>query len=92
MVPQPNTTNYIVSHFYKVNFEKVFIFLFKKIHIPTVSSEELTVPLSAGCDFSRLRCNGHSILLATYIHGIGCAATEVRKHRAIFISCQNVLI
>ena len=23
MVPQPNTTNYIVSNFYKVNFQKV---------------------------------------------------------------------
>ena len=39
--------------------------------IPIVSSEELFLPRSARCALSRLRCNGHSLLLSSYLHRIG---------------------
>ena len=45
--------------------------------IPSVSSAELTLPRSAGCALSRLRCNGHSTFLASYLHRIGRAETSL---------------
>ena len=35
--------------------------------IPKVASEELSLPRSVRCDLSRLRCNGHSPLLNSYL-------------------------
>ena len=43
--------------------------------IPPVSPEELTLPRSARCALSRLRCNGHSTLLNSYLHRVGRAET-----------------
>ena len=43
--------------------------------VPAVSPEELSLPRSARCALSRLRCNGHSPLLASYLHRIGKAET-----------------
>ena len=48
--------------------------------IPTVSPEELTLPRSARCALSRLRCNGHKTLHNSYLHRIGRAETH---------SCSN---
>ena len=48
--------------------------------IPSVSPKELTRPRSACCALSRLRCNGHSTLLNSYLHRIGRAETP---------SCSN---
>ena len=48
--------------------------------IPSVSLEELTLPRSARCALSRLRCNGHSTLLNSYLHRVGRAETP---------SCSN---
>ena len=48
--------------------------------IPSVSPEELTRPRSACCALSRLRCNGHSTLLNSYLHRVGRAETP---------SCSN---
>ena len=48
--------------------------------IPPVSPEELTLPRSARCALSRLRCNGHSTLLNSYFHRVGRAETP---------SCNN---
>ena len=39
--------------------------------IPKVASEELSLPRSVRCHLSRLRCNGHSLLLQSYLHRIG---------------------
>ena len=39
--------------------------------IPKVASEELSLPRSVRCQLSRLRCNGHSLLLNSYLHRIG---------------------
>ena len=38
--------------------------------IPPVSPEELTLPRSALCALSRLRCNEHSTLLSSYFHRV----------------------
>ena len=43
--------------------------------ISSVSHEELTLPRSARCALSRLRCNGHSTLLNSYLHRVGRAET-----------------
>ena len=43
--------------------------------IPSVSPEKLTLPRSARCALSRLRCNWHSTLLNPYLHRVGRAET-----------------
>ena len=48
--------------------------------IPAVSREELNLPCSVRCALSRLRCNGHSTLLNSYLHRVGRAETP---------SCSN---
>ena len=42
-----------------------------------MSSEKFTLPRSARCALSRLRCNGHSSLLGTYLHRVGRAETPL---------------
>ena len=37
----------------------------------SISTEELVLPRHARCVFSRLRCNGHSLLLGSYLSRIG---------------------
>ena len=39
--------------------------------IPSISTEELVLPRHARCVLSRLRCNGHSRLLGSYLSKIG---------------------
>ena len=39
--------------------------------VPSISTEELVLPRHARCVFSRLRCNGHSLLLGSYHSRIG---------------------
>ena len=39
--------------------------------IPSISTEELVLPRHARCVLSRLRCNGHSLLLGSYLSRIG---------------------
>ena len=39
--------------------------------VPSVSTEELVLPRHARCVLSRLRCNGHSLLLSSYLSRIG---------------------
>ena len=48
--------------------------------IPPVSPEEITLPRSARCALSRLRCNGRSTLLNSYLHRVSRAETP---------SCSN---
>ena len=38
---------------------------------PSISTEELVLPRHARCVLSRLRCNGHSLLLGSYLSRIG---------------------
>ena len=39
--------------------------------VPSISTEELMLPRHARCVLSRLRCNGHSFLLSSYLSRIG---------------------
>ena len=39
--------------------------------VPSISTEELVLPRHARCVFSRLRCNGHSLLLSSSLSRIG---------------------
>ena len=39
--------------------------------VPSISTEELVLPGPALCVLSRLRCNGHSLLLGSYLSRIG---------------------
>ena len=39
--------------------------------VPSISTEELVLPRHAGCVLSRLHCNGHSLLLGSYLSRIG---------------------
>ena len=39
--------------------------------VPSISTEELVLPRHARCVLSRLRCNGHSLLLGSYLSTIG---------------------
>ena len=41
----------------------------------SVTTEELGLPRHARCALSRLRCNGHSLLLGSYLHRIGKSET-----------------
>ena len=38
--------------------------------VPSISTEELVLPRHARCVLSRLRCNGHSLLLGSYLSRI----------------------
>ena len=40
-------------------------------HVASISTEELVLPRHARCVLSRLRCNGHSLLLGSYLFRIG---------------------
>ena len=39
--------------------------------VSSISTEELVLPRHARCVLSRLRCNGHSLLLSSYLSRIG---------------------
>ena len=39
--------------------------------VPSISTEELVLPRHTRCVLSRLRCNGHSLLLSSYLSMIG---------------------
>ena len=39
--------------------------------VPSIFTEELVLPCHARCVLSRLRCNGHSLLLGSYLSRIG---------------------
>ena len=39
--------------------------------VPSITTEELVLPRHARCVLSRLRCNGHSLLLDSYVSRIG---------------------
>ena len=39
--------------------------------VPSISTKELVLPRHARCVLSRLRCNGHSLLLGSYLFRIG---------------------
>ena len=69
--------------------------------VPSVSTEELVLPRYARCVLSRLRCNGHSLLLGSYLTRIGrienpsCSACGHSSHSALSsygLLCHSVFV
>ena len=59
--------------------------------VSSIVTEELELPRHARCVLSRLRCNGHSLLLSSYLFRIGrienpsCSACgHLSSHSALF--------
>ena len=48
--------------------------------VPSISTEELVLPRHASCVLSRLRCNGHSLLLSSYL-------SYNRQNQESFLQC-----
>ena len=44
---------------------------FFNTQVPSIATEELVLPRHARCVLSRLRCNGHSLFLESYLSSIG---------------------
>ena len=63
--------------------------------VPSIFTEELVLPRHARCVLSRLRCNGHSQLLSSYLSSIGkienssCSACR-QSSRTLLISFCTV--
>ena len=61
--------------------------------VPSISTEELVLSRHARCVLSRLRCNGHSLLLDSYLSRIGrienpsCSACETRPRTSLISFC-----
>ena len=60
---------------------------------PSISTEELVLPHHARCVLSRLRCNGHSLFLGSYLSRIGrienssCSACGTRPRTSLISFC-----
>ena len=58
---------------------------------PSISTEELVLPRHARCVLSRLHCNGHSLLLGSYLSRIGrienlsCSACGYSSHDTSYL-------
>ena len=59
----------------------------------SISTEELVLPCHARCVLSRVRCNGHSLLLSSYLSRIGrienasCSACRLYATRSFATFC-----
>ena len=53
------------------DWRRIVLSKFFDTQVPSISTEELVLPLHARCVLSRLRCNGHSLLLGSYFPRIG---------------------
>ena len=60
---------------------------FFDMQVPSISTEKLVFPRHVHCVLSRLRCNGHSLLLSSYLFRIG--RIENRSCSACGHSSQN---
>ena len=62
--------------------------------VPSISTEELVLPRHACCVLSRLRCNGHSLLLSSYLSRIGRRKSFLQRLRTlvpVHLSSHSVL-
>ena len=53
------------------DWRRTVLLKFFDTQVPSISTEELVLPRHARCVLSRLRCNGHSLLLGSYLSRIG---------------------
>ena len=58
-------------HQANLNWRRTVSSIFFDTQVPLISTEELMLPRHARCVLSRLRCNGHSLLLGSYLSRIG---------------------
>ena len=65
----PLTSRIYTSHF--SDWRRTVSSKFFDTQVPSISTEELVLPRHARCVLSRLRCNGHSQLLRSYLSKIG---------------------
>ena len=72
----------LISHWRRTVSSKFF-----DTQVPSIFTEELVLPCHARCVLSRLRCNGHSLLLGSYLSRIG--RTENRSCSACGHSSQD---
>ena len=63
--------------------------------VPSTSTEELVLPRHARCVLSRLRCNGHSLPLSSYLSRIGrilpAAPVDIRPRTSLISFCTDQL-
>ena len=63
------------------------------MQVSSVSTEQLVLPRRDCCVLSRLRCNGHSLLLSSYLSRIdriknpSCFAADTRLRRPLISFC-----
>ena len=53
--------------------------------VPSIFTEKLVIPRHARCLLSRLRCNGHSLLLCSDF-------SKIRQNREFFLQCLRTLV
>ena len=53
------------------DWRRIVLSKFFDTQVPSIFTEELVLPHHARCILSRLRCNGHSLLLGSYLSRIG---------------------
>ena len=64
----------LISHIHSCLFSgwrRIVSFKFIDTQVSSVFIDELVLPRHARCVLSRLRCNGHSLLLSSYLSAIG---------------------
>ena len=66
----PLLVSYIYSSLFS-DWRRTVSFKFFDTQVSSISTEELVLPRHACCVLSRLRCNGHSLLLGSYLSRIG---------------------
>ena len=66
--------SYLFSNWRRTVSSKLF-----DTQVPSISTEELVLPRHACCVLSRLRCNGHSLLLSSYLSRIGRIVSPSRS-------------
>ena len=72
--PQPLVVSPLISRIHSFlfsNWRRTVSSKFFDTQVPSISTEELVLPRHARCVLSRLRCNGHSPLLGSYLSRIG---------------------
>ena len=68
--PPQSLSSYIHSSLFS-DWRRTVSSKFFDTQVPSISTEELVLPRQARCVLSRLRCNGHSLLLGSYLSRIG---------------------
>ena len=69
--PQSLVVSLLLSLVSTLVFSRIVSSKYFDTQVPSISTEELVLPRHARCVLSRLRCNGHSLLLGSYLSGIG---------------------